>query len=316
MNKTLLIVDLQKDFADKNNNNTEYNKCLNYIKEHKNEYNSYIATFFRQSNKNPNYQLHLNWSGCADSSCNDLEFRNILKKSQCDFHILEKSGYTIPSDDLDRFYAILPSSLEECIDIIGCDADACVMAICFQLWDMGYKNLHILTDYIYTTADELYGITRETWINIMRRNFGDCVIIPKRRLSYDATFIAPDKYITYKGKTYMADIALYFEYKQIYGNGEEWYLAPDATGSTSPLNFCIDKENGYTVDYEKSNFDSIADYYPTSATIWENPNTQINIPFDDAVQLLKDNFELYDRTDNRPAQSLSYRLRELSEMEK
>ena len=84
-------------------------------------------------------------------------------------------------------------SLEEPIDIIGCDADACVMAICFQLWDLGYTNLHILTDYIYTTADDFYGITREVWINIMRRNFGDCVIVPKRRLSYDATFIAPNK---------------------------------------------------------------------------------------------------------------------------
>lgn len=316
MSKTLLIIDLQKQFADKYDNNKNYNRCVDFIKSHKDDYDLCLATFFRQDVRNPNYELHFNWNGCEDSKFNDLEFIDTIKSGQCEFHILPKNGYGFPANNLEHLYACLPSSLEEHIDIIGCDADACVMAICFQLWDLGYTNLHILADYIYTTADDFYGITREVWINIMRRNFGDCVIVPKRRLSYDATFIAPNKYIIYKGKTYMADIALYFEYKQVYNNGEELYLAPDATGYTSPLKFCIDKENGYSLDYEKSNFDNIIGYYPSSAVIWENPNTPINIPFDDAVQLLKDNFEIYNRTDNKPAQCISYGLRELSETEK
>lgn len=312
--KILVIIDLQKQFADKGNNNKSYNKCLKFTKEHKNEYDLCIATLFKQDAANPNYELHLKQSKCSDSEFNDLEFKDILKNSQCKFQVLTKNGYGLSADNLKQLYACLPSSLEQ-IDIIGCDSDASVMAVCFQLWDMGYTNIRILTDYIYTTADIEYGITRETWIDIMRRNFGNCVIIPKRRLSYDATFIA-NKNILYKGKTYLADIALYFEYKLIYGNGEEMYLESDTTEYTPPLKFCIDKENGYIVDYENSNLDNIAEYYPSSATIWENPNKPMDIPFEDAVQLLKDNFELYNNANNKPAQCISYVIREINENEK
>lgn len=57
-------------------------------------------------------------------------------------------------------------------DIIGCDADACVMATAFTLWDKK-ADFRILSDYIYTTSEES---TKEDVMKIMRRNFGDCVI--------------------------------------------------------------------------------------------------------------------------------------------
>lgn len=200
MGKVLLAVDLQRQFADKNNNNENYNKCLRFVEDHKDEYNSCIATLFKQDKSmNPNYELHLGWEGCADSKPDDLEFKNVIERSPCRLHILTKCGYGFSADNLRQLYACLPASSDEQIDIIGCDADACVMAVCFQLWDAGYKNIHILTDFIYTTADcEKYGITKEIWISIMRRNFGDCVIIPQERVSFDALFAAPDKTVFLK----------------------------------------------------------------------------------------------------------------------
>lgn len=44
MGKTLLIIDLQKQFADKYNDNKNYNRCINFIKSHKDDYDLFLAT--------------------------------------------------------------------------------------------------------------------------------------------------------------------------------------------------------------------------------------------------------------------------------
>jgi hypothetical protein len=63
----------------------------------------------------------------------------------------------------------------ETVDIIGCDAEACVMAVVFSFWDYTIKpepiHFNILSDYIYTTSD----FPIEETIKIMRHLFGDCV---------------------------------------------------------------------------------------------------------------------------------------------
>ena len=310
MSKSLLIIDLQKQFADKNNGNRCYNKCLDYIKEHKSEYSNIVATLFKQDDDNTNFQNHLNWDGCKNASCDDLEFYN---DDIADIVIITKNGYGDASEEQFLTHSCFKS--DEQIDIIGCDADACVMAICFQLWDAGFKNIRILTDYIYTTADELYGITRETWINMMRRNFGNCVIIPKRRISFDALFIAPNEFVEYNNEKYEADIAIYFEYKLDYGNGEEVYLENDIQGiSSAPCIFSIDKESGYKMDY-KDSYSKLycVDAYPTDAYLWKDCQTPVRIPFKDAVQLLKDNYDIYNNTNNYPAQSTAYSIREIED---
>ena len=57
-------------------------------------------------------------------------------------------------------------------DVIGCDADACILATAFSLWDRG-DNFRILSNYIYTTATDF---SKEDILKIMERNFGNCVV--------------------------------------------------------------------------------------------------------------------------------------------
>lgn len=169
MKKQLLIIDLQKQFADKNNQNKNYQKCLNFIAQNRHLYDNVIATVFTQNknyvNHNPNYKLHLGWNECKNTSPSDLEF------DKSNVTIIAKSHYgTYSQETLKNIFGL---NQNDSIDIIGCDSDACVMAICFSLWDNGYTNIRILSDYIYTTSENF---TNDSIIKVMKRNFGNCVI--------------------------------------------------------------------------------------------------------------------------------------------
>lgn len=101
------------------------------------------------------YDKHLNWSGCSKSNQESLEYVP-------DKYVI-KQGYSLDISLLSK---------EHSYYVVGCDADACIMATCFSLWDKGY-DFHVLTDYIYTTA-------REYDLDVikvqLKRNFGDCII--------------------------------------------------------------------------------------------------------------------------------------------
>ena len=45
------------------------------------------------------------------------------------------------------------------------------MAVCFQLWDLGF-NFNVLTEYVYTTSSKY---DNAAVLELMRRNFGKCV---------------------------------------------------------------------------------------------------------------------------------------------
>jgi len=121
------------------------------------------ATIFSQTingETNSNYREKLKWEGCDSCTESDLEI-----VSTNNINIIFKNGYGIKN--IDRFF-----KKDDEIDIIGCDVDACVMAVCFQLWDRDI-NFKILTDYIYTTASNF---TKNDVLKILKRNFGTCVI--------------------------------------------------------------------------------------------------------------------------------------------
>ena len=163
MKNVLIIVDLQKQFADENK--ISYNKCLKFIEDNEKNYTQIVATIFKQNEDNINYKSHLNWNGCIDATIDDLEFDTNNKK------ILYKNNYgTFNASFLQQHLQCEPDDI---IDIIGCDSDACVLALCFSLWDNGYTNFRVLTDYVYTTANDF---DNEFVIKLMRRNFGDCII--------------------------------------------------------------------------------------------------------------------------------------------
>ena len=153
---------MQKQFVD--DNKEKYNKCLKFIEENEKKYDDITATIFRQDERNTNYIEHLNWDGCKNATGKDLEFETRNKG------VVMKNNYGTFDADFLKFYFHVEK--EDNIDIIGCDSDACVLALCFSLWDNGYTNFHILTDYIYTTSKDF---DNDAVIKIMKRNFGNCV---------------------------------------------------------------------------------------------------------------------------------------------
>lgn len=172
--KILLIIDLQKEFADTDNNSQEYNKAMQFVKENGNKgsYDKIISTGFRNG-VNPNFRHNLNWYDCEKSDIDSLEYLSYIDKS---LHtIIFKDGYADRSDcvvsAIKNYNDTIPEDAD--IDIIGCDLDACVMAICFQLWDAGITEFKVLTELCYTTAKDF---TKDDIIKIMKRNFGKCII--------------------------------------------------------------------------------------------------------------------------------------------
>lgn len=150
--KKLLIVDLQKQFR-----SYKYDNIVSKIKSLSEQYDKVYATVFSQG-ENDNYRQKLNWCGCQDCSEEDLEF------DTSSMEVIKKDGYGITN--ISSYF-----SEEDEVDIIGCDSDACIMAICFQLWDLGI-DFKVLTGYIYTSARE---ISDDDVIKIMKRNFGSCI---------------------------------------------------------------------------------------------------------------------------------------------
>ena len=164
----LLAIDLQPQFKD---NAGQYEKCISFISSHTKDF--YIVASAFANKPGSMYEKHLGWTGCRDVDMSMLEFP---------FHdYVEKSGYSlnehnkfISSEHMwkriaaGRQHTGLPAMRYY---LMGCDADACVMATAFSLWDMGLDFV-ILEDYIYTTAEEF---SKSDILKIMKRNFGDCV---------------------------------------------------------------------------------------------------------------------------------------------
>ena len=172
--KILLIIDLQKEFADIDNDLHNYNKVMKFIKENGNKgsYDKIISTYFHNG-ENSNFRHNLNWYDCDSTDIKSWEYLRYIDKSM--HTIIFKDGYGDRSDhvvsDIKNFNNNITEDAE--IDIIGCDLDACVMAICFQLWDAGITNFKVLTEFCYTTSKDF---TKDEVIKIMKRNFGKCIV--------------------------------------------------------------------------------------------------------------------------------------------
>ena len=163
MKKALLVIDVQKDFKDANG---IYEKTVRYINENKDQYFQIVATLFKNHEKSM-FVKHLDWKDC-------FEFKSD-KDNLYETHFLcLKDTYGLPrlketlspnGDFLEQF------KLYDCVEIIGCELDACIMAVCFQLWDAGI-DFKVLTDYCWTNNKET---RRETIIDLLKRQFGDCI---------------------------------------------------------------------------------------------------------------------------------------------
>lgn len=162
----LLVIDLQEQFRDEKG---KYEKCVEYVKRRFND-SLVLGTVFQNMNGSM-FENHLDWHGCKNECV-------LAYSVEYPYHrLIIKNGYGIDSsNEFDESVMKLLSETDKSGDvkfsIVGCDADACVLASAFFLWDRGY-DFEILSDYIYTTAKEF---DVDFVIKLMRRNFGDCVI--------------------------------------------------------------------------------------------------------------------------------------------
>lgn len=139
----LLIVDVQKQFETRG-----YDECIRYIEKHRDDYDKIIATVFvNRPVENPNFKKKLGYKKCKDATSYDIEF--------CADQIFMKSGYAIPWGVFGK---------NDHVDVIGTEADACVLGTCFSLWDDGV-DFDILWDYVF-------GGDVDAVKKIAKKNFG------------------------------------------------------------------------------------------------------------------------------------------------
>ena len=152
----LLVVDLQDAFRKA----PYFENIQQFIRLARVNYDLICGTLFcNREETDPGYREALGWDGCNG------EEAELRKTVHYDPDILfTKHGYGMPDSMLEW----LDPEVE--YDVVGCDLDACVLAVCYQLWDRGIR-FHILSEYIYTGYTS--GFTHENVRMVMRRNFGD-----------------------------------------------------------------------------------------------------------------------------------------------
>ena len=128
MNKILLAVDVQPEFADKDGH---YGRILDFIQNSR--YDEIVAT---QCVNSPNsaWVKYQNWTNLMDGA-KPLEFDYDRK--------YEKKGYGM--DD----YSVLKKDAH--YDIIGFNTGACVLKVALDLFDRGY-DFNVLADYCYSDS--------------------------------------------------------------------------------------------------------------------------------------------------------------------
>lgn len=150
MRKALLIIDVQKEFVQ---DSSYIEQVKTFVKD--NPYCAIIGTYFKNY-EDSNFVKKLDWHECMSSDA------SLIK---CD-KLIEKKGYGLSNYDLEflkQFSDVL---------VFGMDSDACVLAICYQLFDANI-NFHILTKYCRSSGGQEM---HQRAIEIMKRNFGSAVI--------------------------------------------------------------------------------------------------------------------------------------------
>lgn len=157
--KNIIIVDMQDGFIN-DNNRYLVDRIDNYVKQNKFDY--VIYTKYKNSENSPFVEI-LNYT----SLMSEAEQRFVIEQNpDCkEKLIFEKMGYGLTQKMIDDIKLLRIKEIEVC----GTDADACVMAIAYNLFDNGIKPI-ILKDLIGSSSRNK-DIT-EYSITIMERSFG------------------------------------------------------------------------------------------------------------------------------------------------
>ena len=157
--KNLIIVDMQNGFVN-DNNRFLVDRINNYIKENKFDY--VIYTKYINNEISPFVEI-LNYT----SLMSEDEQRFVIEENP-DCHkkmVFEKMGYGLTQKMIDDIKSLGIKEAELC----GTDADACVMAIAYNLFDNGIKPV-ILRELVGSSSRNK-DITQYS-ITIMERSFG------------------------------------------------------------------------------------------------------------------------------------------------
>lgn len=128
--KILIIIDVQKGFITESNKNMLEN--INKLLEHA-RFDRIFATKFVNLNGSQ-YQKFLDWQQMTKSPDIDLAF-----DKHENLEIIEKTSYALPLN----FAKQLKQAGSEKIYLCGTDYDACLLAIGFQLFDIGLQPIFI-----------------------------------------------------------------------------------------------------------------------------------------------------------------------------
>ena len=160
--KYLLIVDVQNGFINYKNSKIVPNieKLVKSL-----DFDEIIATKFINK-ADSQYFKQLNWQQMTSSPDIDLAFN---LQDQAKVTIVEKTSYSLPQNIVNSLF-----DEDAEIYICGLDYDACVLAIGFQLFDLGY-GVKFLMNAISTANSEPMPI--EYFEKIINRNFGKESII-------------------------------------------------------------------------------------------------------------------------------------------
>lgn len=164
----LVVVDMQKGFINKNN---EF-LIKNIEKLAKNaNFDKIIATKF-VNQKNSHYEKYLSYS--AMQIGDECEFAVRLPEETI---VVQKTSYGFPLKYLSHEEDLFEKG--DTIYLCGTDTDACVLAIAYQLFDLGFE-VKIVSDAIGSSAKE--PLDRKYLDRIFTRNFGKNCIIDSKML--------------------------------------------------------------------------------------------------------------------------------------
>lgn len=129
--KILLVVDLQKEFAD---NDGMYNKILKFVKQaiDGTEYDRVIATKCLNF-EGSNFVRYTNWTDLINGVA-ELDFKPDK--------VIEKVSYGLTD------YKEIPK--DAIIHVVGYNTGACVLKVALDLFDMEY-DFNVISDYCYSS---------------------------------------------------------------------------------------------------------------------------------------------------------------------
>ena len=148
--KYLVAVDIQPAFVTMPIGVKIYEKCLDYIEKHRNDYDKVIAVLYENDGSNPNMERLTYYSGCKSE-----QFPPFLADK-----VVKHAGYFN--------FNLLKFEPEDTVDIIGFDTDACVLSTAFNVFDMGC-NFRVFKDLCWSSGGKIMHLTG---LAVMERNFG------------------------------------------------------------------------------------------------------------------------------------------------